>query len=86
MHLGGADAAHLLDGALELALQCPPVVDALREVRHAPRRIVEELKALSVVRRDPGPGERDPRPRCVTRANHDLCTTGAELRLDIRVQ
>lgn len=45
MHLRRLDPVHAADRPLELALQSAPVVDALREVGHAPGRAVEQLEA-----------------------------------------
>jgi hypothetical protein len=38
------DVLHLADGAFEFALERAAVVDLLREVRHAPRGLVEQLE------------------------------------------
>src|SRR6185295_7555677 len=51
VHLGTLDALDLADRARELALERALVGDALREVGHAPRRLVEQLEAGPAVRR-----------------------------------
>jgi len=51
------DAAERADGARQLALQGAPIGDALGEVGHAPRRLVEQLHAGLPVERQAVLGE-----------------------------
>ena len=73
------DAAHLADRALELSLEGAAVVDALREVRHAPRRLVEQLEAGPALAGHPATGEGDARLGDVRSGDEDVGAAALEL-------
>src|SRR5690606_3880344 len=62
MDLGVLDPVHLLDRPLQLALQRAPVIDPLREVRHPPGGLVEQLEARPARLGDPVARQRNPHP------------------------
>ena len=82
VHLGRLHAAHLADRALQLTLQRAAVVHALREVRHPPRRLVEQLQAGTSLGRHSLAREQHARLREVGGRHHDLRAALIEAVLD----
>jgi hypothetical protein len=86
VHLSALDAAHLADGAFELALEGAPVVDLLREVGHRVGGLVEQLHP-----RAPGVGhppflrDGDARAGEIARHDHDVAPAAPELVHDPRL-
>ena len=68
VHLRRLDAAHLPDRALELSFERAAIVDALCEIRHPPRRLVEQLEPRAARVRQAALCERDARLREIGRA------------------
>jgi hypothetical protein len=83
VHLRLLDAAHLADRALELPLERAAVVDALREVGHPPRRLVEQLEPGAARVGQPAvAGERHARPGQVVGLHGQLGAALLEVVLD----
>ena len=70
--------AHLADRALQFSFERAAVVDALREVRHSPRRLVEQLESGATGHWDAALRERDARFRQIADRDHDVRAAALE--------
>ena len=78
VHLRRLDAAHLADRPLQLSFERATVVDALREIRHSPRRLVEQLESGTTGHRHAALRQRDARLREIADGDHDVRAAALE--------
>jgi hypothetical protein len=72
------DTAHVRDRTLELAFESTPVIDALREVRHPPGRLIEQLEPGTALLRQAVPRQGDAGTRQVRLADLDFQPAASE--------